>query len=82
MLLALKDREWKVVSQSPNIKAELKRRDYDAKLAVAAGGNSAMFYSEGATLAGKNFVPIRLLDFLGKSIAKRVKELNPESAAK
>ncbi len=76
VLAALKDREWKVDSVEPEIKASLKHRDYDAKLKIEVKDNFITFDSEGTTLGGEKFVPLRLIDFLRKSVEKHLKEAN------
>lgn len=82
VLLALQDREWKVTSTSSPITASLKYRDCDAKLKITVQDKLVTFNSEGTTLAGEKFVPLRYIDFLKKSIEKHLREFKTDAVVK
>ncbi|MBO7521379.1 MAG: hypothetical protein J6T16_03970 [Opitutales bacterium] len=73
LLYALDYREWKIESKSP-IRASLATRNYDAKLKAEVSDNMIKFDTTGSKFEGKDIVPLRLLDYLNKSVKQNLRE--------
>ncbi|MBR4597463.1 MAG: hypothetical protein IKO42_03580 [Opitutales bacterium] len=66
-LQALAERGWKLESKSP-IVASLNANNYEAKIKISASDNSVSFDTTGSKFKGKEIVPLRLIDYLKKSM--------------
>ena len=67
LLKALDFRKWKIESDSP-IKASFAGNKYDAKLTAEVSDNMIKFDTTGSKFDGKHIVPLRLLDYLDKTV--------------
>ena len=72
ILYALTMRKWTILNYNYPITAQLNHRGQFAKLSITYADNKIVIETKGSTIDGEAYVPIRFVDFLIKTVYKKL----------
>ncbi len=76
LLTSLSARKWTITSRDFPIKAYIHRYNQNAKISIKFSNNHILIDTTGSTLNEKEYVPIRYVDFLMKTVYRLCNEKN------